>query len=142
VLIQLIMVGLVIAFPQMVMVYKDEAKLIDPAKLDYNLGPAATEADQQKTEDAGNTDLMKSLGGATPAKPDAPKAEEPVDDIMKALGGAPSGKEAPKENVKDVNKAEPKTDAKPSDAKAPTVKTKTPDEKAAEDIEKALKGIK
>jgi hypothetical protein len=132
------MVGLVIAFPQMVMVYKDEAKLIDPAKLDYNLSPAATEADQQKTEDAGNTDLMKSLGGATPAKPDAPKPEEPVDDIMKALGGSPSGKEA----VKDVSKAEPKADAKPGDSKAPAIKAKTPDEKAAEDIEKALKGTK
>ncbi len=143
VLIQLVMVGLVIAFPQMVMVYKDDVKLIDPAKLDYNLGPAATQAEQQKTDDAGNTDLMKSLGGATPAKPDAPKAEEPVDDIMKALGVPQSDKETPietpRETPKEIVKAAGKTESK-AYAKAPATKAKTLDEKAAEDIEKALKG--
>ncbi len=37
VVIQLIMVGLVIAFPQMVMVYKDDAPKVDPTSIDFSI---------------------------------------------------------------------------------------------------------
>jgi TRAP-type mannitol/chloroaromatic compound transport system permease large subunit len=40
VVIQLIMVGLVIAFPQMVLVYKDEASTVDPTKIQIDLPEA------------------------------------------------------------------------------------------------------
>jgi TRAP-type mannitol/chloroaromatic compound transport system permease large subunit len=148
VLIQLVMVGLVIAFPQMVMVYKDEVKKIDPSKIDYNLGPATTDADQQKADDAGNVDLMKSLGGGAvpPKATEPPKTDAQSDDIMKALGGSPASgadtKTESKVEPKVESKPDVKSDAKASDPKAPTVKAKTPEEKAAEEIEKALRSNK
>ncbi len=151
VLIQLVMVGLVISFPQMVMVYKDDAKKIEPSKIDYNLAPAATDADQQKSEDTGNSDLMKSLGGAAPtlpATPESPKTESPNDDIMKSLGGGTTSDnkpgETPKDAMKDTSKADAITDSKvdKGGAKSPPAKPKTADEKAADEIEKALRGGK
>ena len=39
VIIQVIMVGIVIAFPQMVMVYKDDASTVDPTKIQIDLPP-------------------------------------------------------------------------------------------------------
>jgi TRAP-type mannitol/chloroaromatic compound transport system permease large subunit len=140
VIIQLIMVGLVIAFPQMVMVYKDEIKKTDPAKIEINV-PApestTTEEEKQKAEDAGNSDLMKSLGGKTgePVKTDEPKADAGNDDLMKALGGKP--------DAKADSKSDGKADAKPKpEEKSAPGKAKTADEKAAEEIEKALRSGK
>jgi len=37
VIIQIIMVALVIVFPQMVMVYKSDAPLVDPSKIEINI---------------------------------------------------------------------------------------------------------
>ncbi len=133
VLIQLIMVGLVIAFPQMVLVYKNDQPKIDGGKIETQLQstvPAPTLPDAVKTDDNSNNDLMKSLGGtgSTPA-PEAPKAEGGADDLMKALGGAPSAPAKP----------DAKTDAK-TDTKAPPAKSKTAEQKTADDIEKALSG--
>jgi hypothetical protein len=131
VIIQLIMVGLVITFPQMVMVYKDDAAKVEPGKIELQLQQADTPdsatappsaGDQEKKpaeSSSGNNDLMKALGG----KSDDAKAEETAkedaaaDDLMKALGGKPA----------------PKSDAK-ADGKG-----KTAEQKAAEEIEKALK---
>lgn len=151
VLIQLVMVGLVISFPQMVMVYKDDVKKIEPGKIDYNLGPAASDAEQQKSEDTGNTDLMKSLGGALPTVPataEAPKSESSSDAIMKSLGGNAASDNKPNDTPKDASKgilkADEKIEAKTDHGgtKLPPAKSKTADEKAADDIEKALRGGK
>ena len=91
VLIQLVMVGLVITFPQMVMVYKDDQPKVDGGKIESQLQsivPAATPAEESKADDASNNDLMKSLGGqGAPAAP-APSKDSTNDDLMKALGGA------------------------------------------------------
>ena len=135
VIIQLIMVGLVIAFPQMVMVYKDDAPKSDGKKIEINLpaGDAAVEAPtaaaEEKKSEEESDDIMKALGGKSDGKPAAKsKDDEAADDIMKALGGKP---DAP--------------DAKPAgkpDAKAPPAKGKSKDALAAEEIEKALRGGK
>ena len=94
VIIQLIMVGLVIAFPQMVMVYKDETPKVDPASIEFNIpgeeapaeasdpggfnvGPAednapaeppATDAGQEAKPDEASKALQESFA-APPAKP-------------------------------------------------------------------------
>ena len=135
VIIQLIMVGLVIAFPQMVMVYKDDAPKSDGKKIEINLpaGDATVEAPtaaaEEKKSEEESDDIMKALGGKSDGKPAAKsKDDEAADDIMKALGGKP---DAP--------------DAKPAgkpDAKAPPAKGKSKDALAAEEIEKALRGGK
>jgi hypothetical protein len=93
-------------------------------------------------------DLMKSLGGgAVPPKAvEPPKADAQSDDIMKALGGSPASgadtKAESKVEPKVESKPDGKSDAKASDSKAPAVKAKMPEEKAAEEIEKALRGNK
>ena len=135
VIIQLIMVGLVIAFPQMVMVYKDDAPKSDGKKIEINLPAsdapveAPTAAAEEKKSAEESDDIMKALGGKSDDKPAAKsKDDEAADDIMKALGGKP---DAP--------------DAKPAgkpDAKAPAAKGKSKDALAAEEIEKALRGGK
>jgi len=85
VVIQLIMVGLVIAFPQMVMVYKDDGPQVDPNKIEINIPGVGSEVppppldpgaapktdeelqkqqdttDQQNSDNA-NSDLLKQLG--------------------------------------------------------------------------------
>jgi TRAP-type mannitol/chloroaromatic compound transport system permease large subunit len=133
--IQLVMVCLVIAFPQMVMIYKDEAPKIDPTKIQITTPPVVdsqSESQKQNAADQDNSDLMKSLGApAAPAKPAEPQADSGADDIMKALGSRPVT--APAEM--------PKGDAKP-DTKTSPAKAKTDEEKAAEEIEKALRGNK
>ena len=131
VLIQLVMVGLVITFPQMVMVYKDDAAKIDPAKIDVMMQPDAqpSEAEQKKSNDNNSSDLMKSLGGtAEPPKTEDAKPDAAADDIMKSLGGTPA-----KAETKPATRTDPKT--------IPT-KIKTAAEKAADDIEKQLSGAK
>jgi len=65
VLIQIIMIGLVIAIPQMVMVYKAKESTVDPTKIQIQLppseapqqGPASTEQQEQQKE----TDSAQSL---------------------------------------------------------------------------------
>ncbi|HEY2968457.1 MAG TPA: TRAP transporter large permease subunit, partial [Casimicrobiaceae bacterium] len=79
VLIQIIMIGLVIAIPQMVMVYKAKESTVDPTKIQIQLppsetpgtGPAPTEQQEQQKE----TDSAQSL-----------------EDLFKAPGAAPAEK--------------------------------------------------
>jgi len=79
VLIQIIMIALVIAIPQMVMVYKAKESTVDPTKIQIQLpptetpgaGPAPTEQqEQQKETDSAQSleDLFKAPGGAPPEK--------------------------------------------------------------------------
>jgi len=99
VVVQCIMIALVIAFPQMVMVYKSKEPLVDPNSIridiptDYGAEPpAAGSVEERREERQDNADLMRSLGG----KSDAPKVPEPKkednanDDLMKALGASPA----------------------------------------------------
>ena len=135
VLIQLVMVGLVIAFPQMVMVYKDDQPKEDGGKVETQLQsivPAPTASEQTKSDDSSNNDLMKSLGGQGTPGTDAPKADTAADDLMKALGGAPTKPEA-----RPDAKLEPRTDTKATPANG-----KTAEQQAADEIEKALRGGK
>ena len=134
VLIQLIMVGLVIAFPQMVLVYKDDASKADKGNIEINM-PATdsiTPSDSAKTDDSSNSDIMKALGGKSEDKAAEQTKEDAVaDDIMKAFGGKP---DAP---AKAETKAESKTDNKVAPPKS-----KSKDDLAADEIEKALRGGK
>ena len=135
VLIQLIMVGLVIAFPQMVLVYKDDQPKADGGKIETQLQsivPAPSATEQIKSDDASNNDLMKSLGGQGTPAVEAPKADAAADDLMKALGGAPA-----KPDTKPDGKSDPKADPKATPAKG-----KTAEQQAADEIEKALRGGK
>jgi TRAP-type mannitol/chloroaromatic compound transport system permease large subunit len=78
VVIQIIMIGLVIAFPQMVMVYKAGESKVDPTKIQIQLppteapaGPAPTEQQEQKQEDEqaqSLEDAFKAPATAPPAK--------------------------------------------------------------------------
>jgi len=143
VIIQLIMVSLVIAFPQMVMVYKDDAPKVDSNRIEINLPPADGNAEppplteeEKKQEASSNDDIMKALGGKGDDKPAEPTKEEAAaDDIMKALGGKPepAAVTAPP--------AGKQPDAKAA-AKVPATPGKSRDQQAAEEIEKALKGLK
>lgn len=80
--IQLLMVALVIAFPQMVMVYKDPVPVVDPAKTEIIIPPS---------EQAPATDLMEELKKSTPKEvPDKPKKtpeELEAEALQKALRG-------------------------------------------------------
>ena len=106
VVIQMVMVGLVIAFPQMVMVYKDEAPKVDPATIRFDI-PEVDQANQAN-------DLMRDLRG--------PGATPPAEDPAAAPGRAPEG-------------------GSPGSAPAKgSGREKTPEEKAAEEIERVLRG--
>ena len=141
VLVQLLMVGLVIAFPQMVMVYKDDAPKTDQKQIEINLRPAdaptgsgISAADEKKAEDAGNADIMRALGGKSDDKSAEPSGEDAAaDDLMKALGGKPEARLDPKPDIK----ADGTPGAKPAPAKS-----KSKNDLAAEAIEKALRGGK
>ena len=92
VLIQIIMIGLVIAFPQMVMVYKAGESKVNPSTIEIELpsdqapGPAPTEQQEQKQEDQEAQSLEKAFGGSAAAPPaDKPKQE---DDAAKSLENA------------------------------------------------------
>ncbi|MDX2220879.1 MAG: TRAP transporter large permease subunit [Burkholderiales bacterium] len=80
--IQLLMVSLVIAFPQMVMVYKDPVPAADPAKTEIIIPP---------TEQAPATDLMEEFKKSAPKDaPDKPKKtpeELEAEALQKALRG-------------------------------------------------------
>ena len=88
VVIQIVMVGLLIAFPQMSLVYKSDQLTVDPSKVRIEIP-----ADEPVKGD--QDDIMKQLGGAATPKPaDAPKDEpakskedQESDDLMKQLGG-------------------------------------------------------
>jgi TRAP-type mannitol/chloroaromatic compound transport system permease large subunit len=91
VLIQVVMVGLLITFPQMSLVYKSGEQAIDINKVKIEIpADTSTETPQQEQDD-----IMKQLGAppspATPEKPsDAPKKsqeEQQSDDLMKQLQG-------------------------------------------------------
>jgi TRAP-type mannitol/chloroaromatic compound transport system permease large subunit len=77
--IQIIMIGLVIMFPQMVMVYKGEASTVDPTKIQIDL----------PTIDQGTPPALEAPAtdtGGAPAKegaaPDAPKSGDPLQDQL------------------------------------------------------------
>jgi TRAP-type mannitol/chloroaromatic compound transport system permease large subunit len=91
VIIQLIMVALVIAFPQMVMVYKAGESTMDPSKVEFNIQqendtpaanpydqPAAPPTEEQKQEkaDEGAQSLQDAFKAA-PAPAPAPAPEAP-----------------------------------------------------------------
>jgi tripartite ATP-independent transporter DctM subunit len=99
--IQLVMVALVIAFPQMVMVYKDESKQVDPSTIQIEI--EGVEGSEAPGTDAGGGEAP--AGGAAQGTDDASKAvdkalqqqsddEDPGKAIERALqqqsgGGAP-----------------------------------------------------
>ena len=83
VLIQVVMISLVILFPQMVMVYKADVQAVDPAKLERQLD--APGADQGGAPDDILKDLQKSEGGA--GKREKTPEEKAAEEIEKALGG-------------------------------------------------------
>jgi len=142
VIIQLIMVGLVITFPQMVMVYKDDAPKPGQNKIELDFQPAdsnnSDDTDKKADDTTGNTDLMKALGGqSSETKADtAAKEDAAADDIMKAFGGKT---DAP---AKADVKPDAKTDKGKPEVKAAPAKTKTKEELANEEIERALRGGK
>jgi len=78
VIIQIIMVGLVIAFPQMVMVYKGKETAVNPNEIEIQLPPGdsasqpgATPSDQQQeSADSAAKSLEEQLRAA-PAPPPA-----------------------------------------------------------------------
>ena len=88
VLIQLVMVGLLIAFPQMSLVYKSGQPPIDIDKVKIEIAPEREESSQ---------DIMKQLeqatpagsGGTQPSTPPSPSSrqDQENEDLMKRLGG-------------------------------------------------------
>jgi TRAP-type mannitol/chloroaromatic compound transport system permease large subunit len=111
VVIQLVMVALVILFPQMVMVYKSGETTTDPSKVRIEI---PTIEEEEKPEDL-MRDLRKSPGGQSDK---GGTADDPAKALEKALQGSPD------------------------DSKADGGKEKTPEDRAAEEIERALKGAK
>jgi hypothetical protein len=85
VLIQLVMVALLIAFPQMSLVYKSGQPVIDVNKVKIEIP-----TENLDTESSG--DIMKDLGGGAPSKSapeDKGKSDEDkaAEDLQKSLGG-------------------------------------------------------
>jgi hypothetical protein len=114
VLIQIVMIGLVIAFPQMVMVYKAKERTFDINKIQIVVpedqpapGAGPSDSSTNVEQDEATKALEKELGGAK--APDAkdqaapagrPPAESPnaeQDDATKALEKALGGAKAPDE---------------------------------------------
>jgi TRAP-type mannitol/chloroaromatic compound transport system permease large subunit len=87
VLIQIVMVALVISFPQMVMVYKAKESTVDPTKIEILLPPmemtpdsagppgtaAPTEQQEQKSEDEASKSLQDQFKTAPPSPPETKK---------------------------------------------------------------------
>jgi TRAP-type mannitol/chloroaromatic compound transport system permease large subunit len=87
VLIQIVMVALVISFPQMVMVYKAKESTVDPTKIEILLPPtemttdsagppgtaAPTEQQEQKSEDDASKSLEDQFKIAPPSPPETKK---------------------------------------------------------------------
>jgi TRAP-type mannitol/chloroaromatic compound transport system permease large subunit len=74
VIIQIIMIGLVIVFPQMVMVYKSDAPTLDPSKIEIDL-PSFDRGTPTPIEIPGS--------GKGEAGKDAGKSGDPLQDILK-----------------------------------------------------------
>jgi hypothetical protein len=114
VLIQVVMIALVISFPQMVMVYKAKERTFDINKIqiivpeDQPAGGQPAESNPNAEQDDATKALEKELGGGAKA-PDAkdeaapagqPPADNPnaeQDDATKALEKALGGTKAPDE---------------------------------------------
>ena len=86
VLIQLVMVALLIAFPQMSLIYKSGAPVIDVNKVKIEI--------PNEGYGGGAGDLMKDLGGATAPAPEKKEGEkgksreeQETEELQKALGG-------------------------------------------------------
>jgi hypothetical protein len=79
VLIQIIMIGLVITFPQMVMVYKAKESTVDPTKIQIQLPPS--EAPQQGPAPSEQQEQQKETDSA-----------QSLEDLFKAPGAAPAEK--------------------------------------------------
>jgi len=79
VLIQVIMIGLVIAIPQMVMVYKAKESTVDPTKIQIQLPPS--EAPQQGPAPSEQQEQQKETDSA-----------QSLEDLFKAPGAAPAEK--------------------------------------------------
>jgi len=109
VMIQVVMIGLVIMFPKMVMVYKDDVPVVDPGKMQFEI----PETDQGGAPGDILKDLQKS--DDKPGAGSQPEVD-PAKAIEQAIKGGP--------------------------AAAAERKEKTAEEKAAEEIEKALRGGK
>jgi TRAP-type mannitol/chloroaromatic compound transport system permease large subunit len=90
VLIQVLMVAIVILFPQMVMVYKSDASTVDPSKIqiivpqdapatgaDGQPAPEPTEQQKSDTEDESAKSLQDAFKATTPAAPGAGGAAPP-----------------------------------------------------------------
>jgi hypothetical protein len=80
VLIQIVMIGLVIAFPQMVMVYKAGESTVDPSKVQIIPFGGAVNAPGSETDAAQKAlEEMMRGGGNEPAEEQAaPKDEQPA----------------------------------------------------------------
>jgi TRAP-type mannitol/chloroaromatic compound transport system permease large subunit len=82
VIIQLIMVGLVISFPQMVMVYKDDGPKVDPTKIEINM--------PDEEAPAGAIEIPADPN-APPAAPDT-KAADPLQQMLNSQEKPAPGK--------------------------------------------------
>ena len=90
VVIQLIMVALVITFPQMVMVYKDDGPQVDPTKIEINipssdpLAPDAEPPGAEPKEGATEAPSADPLERALQQQEDADKAGSDLQDAFKS----------------------------------------------------------
>jgi len=92
VIIQLIMVGLVITFPQMVMVYKSDASTVDPSKIEINIPnqeappieiPGSTPSEPAKEGGAAkSTDPLENMLNQ-PKEDEGDKAGKALEDAFK-----------------------------------------------------------
>jgi TRAP-type mannitol/chloroaromatic compound transport system permease large subunit len=77
--IQIVMVALVIAFPQMVMVYKETAPVVDPGQVEILLPPM--EAPALPVDDLGRAFGAGAPSGQSPASPSDGAQGKPLDDL-------------------------------------------------------------
>jgi tripartite ATP-independent transporter DctM subunit len=107
--IQVVMISLVILFPKMVLVYKNDLPVMDPSKMEFEI----PDTDQG----GGQGDILKDLQRSNRK---AGAASAPAGDPASAIEQAGQGGQAPAKGKKE----------------------KTPEERAAEEIERALRGGK
>ena len=130
VIIQLVMVGLVIAFPQMVMVYKDDAARSGQLPIDAAPLASETGAMEDKKNDgaADNADLMKALGGHSSESDDSKLVtEDPV-----AIGSINAFRHQQDATSKTNGKVAPAPRNGKADTKATPARDKRLEETAAE----------
>ncbi len=135
VIIQLVMVGLVIAFPQMVMVYKDDAAR--SGQLPIDAAPLASETgameDKKNDDAADNADLMKALGGHSSESDDSKLVtEDPV-----AIGSVNAFRHQQDATSRTNGKVAPAPRNGKADTKATPARDKRLEETAAEKMGKA-----